>query len=154
MAQTLTLDAGTSLNGHGTVQACSTINTTNVQASGGTLSFLGGVTGNGQMGIDAASTLSLGGGVGAGQATIFESTTSKLVLGAPSSFAGTIYDFMKGDKIDLASVVAQSLTYASQTLTVHETGGASLALNFAGAYAQNSFGMTTDGHGGTVITHS
>ena len=75
------------------------------------------------------------GSVAAGQETIFSSATSKRVLGNPASFAG-------------------SLTYSGQTLTVHESGGASVALRFAGPYTQSSFGMTSDGHSGTFITRT
>jgi T5SS/PEP-CTERM-associated repeat protein len=154
VAKTLTLDAAQLLSGYGTVEASSTINSATVQANGGTLSFIGGVVGSGEFEIEAASTLNLGGSVSAGQDAIFESATSKLVLGAPGSFAGTIDDFIQGDRIDLSKVLGKSLTYSGQTLTVHESGGASLSLNFSGTYAQSSFGMTGDGHGGTVITHS
>jgi T5SS/PEP-CTERM-associated repeat protein len=154
VSKTLTLDAGQALGGHGTVQASSTINSTTVQAGGGTLSFIGGVTGTGKLEIDVGATLSLGSSVGSGQETIFESATSKLVLGAPASFAGTIYDFIKGDTIDLSKIIASSLTYSGQTLTVHESSGASLALKFFGTYTQSSFGMTSDGHSGTFITHT
>ena len=55
----------------------------------------------------------------------------------------------------MVSLFAQvSLTYSGQTLTVHESGGASLGLKFAGTYSQSSFGMTSDGHSGTFITHT
>jgi fibronectin-binding autotransporter adhesin len=154
VAKTLTLDAGQLLSGYGTVQASSIINSATVQASAGTLSFIGGVTGSGKLEIEAASTLSLGGRVGSGQETIFEAAAGKLVLTNPTSFAGTIDNFSKGNKIDLSAVVAGSLTYRGQTLTVHESGGAALSLKFSGTYTQCSFGMTSDGHGGTFITHT
>ncbi len=153
-SKTLQVDTGQLLTGYGTVNASSLINASTVQASGGTLSFIGGITGTGKVEIETASTLSLSGSVSSGQQIVFEAATSKLVLGTPTSFASTIYDFIKGDTIDLSKVVATSLTYSGQTLTVHESGGASLALKFSGSYAQSSFGMTSDGHSGTIITHT
>ncbi len=115
------------------------------------MNFIGGIKGVGKLEIEAGATLSLG----SGQEGIFEAATGQLVLGAPASFARTIYDFVKGDTIDLSKIIAGSLTYSGQTLTVHESGGASLALKFSGSYAQSSFGApSSDGHGGTLITHS
>jgi T5SS/PEP-CTERM-associated repeat protein len=153
-AKLLGLDARQLLSGDGTVVASSIINSATVQASGGTLSFMGSITGTGQVQIDAASTLSLGSGVSSGQEITFESATSKLALADPPAFAGTIAGFNKGDTIDLSKVVGISLTYSGDVLTVHESGGAVLALKFSGAYTQSSFGMTSDGHSGTFITHT
>ena len=154
VTKTLTVDAAQLIKGYGTVAASGIINAATVQSNGGTLSFIGGITGTGKFQILAGSTLSLGSSVAAGQEAIFESATSKLVLGTPASFAGTLDAFVKGDTIDLSSVIASSLTYSGQTLTVHESGGAALALKFAGTYTQSSFGMTSDGHSGTFITHT
>ena len=151
---TLSLAAGQSLSGHGTAEAFGIINAATVQASGGTLNFIGGITGAGTLEIGAGSTLSLSGSASSGQETKFEAATGRLVLGAPASFASTIFDFIKGDTIDLSKVVAKSLGYSGHTLTVHESGGAALSLTFSGAYSHSSFAMTSDGNGGTVITHS
>ena len=153
-AGTLTLAAGQSLSGHGTAEAFGIINAATVQASGGTLNLIGGITGAGTLEIDAGSTLSLSGSASSGQETKFEAATGRLVLGTPASFHSTIYDFIKGDTIDLSKVIAKSLAYSGHTLTVHESRGAALSLTFSGAYSQSSFGMTADGHGGTLITHS
>ena len=153
-AGTLTLATGQSLSGHGTAEAFGIINAATVQASGGTLNLIGGITGAGTLEIDAGSTLSLSGSASSGQEMKFEAATGRLVLGTPASFHSTIYDFIKGDTIDLSKVIAKSLAYSGHTLTVHESGGAALSLTFSGAYSQSSFGMTADGHGGTLITHS
>jgi hypothetical protein len=57
--------------------------------------------------------------------------------------------------IDLASVVATSLTFSGKTLTVHESGEASFGLLFAGANTSASFvAPVSDGHGGTLIHHT
>ena len=154
VSKALTLDSGQLMIGYGTVRTSGLINSGTVDAIGGTLNFIGGVTGSGLLEIDPASTLSLGGSVSSGQDIIFETATSKLVLGAPASFAGNIYGFLKGNTIDLSKIIASSLTYSGQTLTVHESGGAVLALKFVGTYTQSSFGMTSDGHSGTFITHT
>jgi hypothetical protein len=124
-------------------------------AAGGTLSFIGGVTGAGSLDIASAATLSLSGSVSSGQRVAFEAAAGQLKLGLPAQFSGSIYDFVKGDTIDLASIAASSLTFSGHALTVHESGGATFALNFAGTYTQANFGApVSDGHGGTLITHS
>ena len=71
-AGTLTLAAGQSLSGHGTAEAFGIINAATVQASGGTLNFIGGITGAGTLEIGAGSTLSLSGSASSGQETKFE----------------------------------------------------------------------------------
>ena len=154
VAQTLTVYEGQLLSGFGTIQAASLINASTVYAGGGTLSFIGGITGTGRFEIEAASTLSLSGSVGSGQEMVFYGADGNLVLGTPASFAGVIDNFTNGDTIDLSQVIAGSLSYSGQTLTVHETSGASLGLTFSGAYAQSSFALAADGHGGTLIKHS
>ena len=156
VSQTLTIDAGQTITDYGTVETSSLINSGTVAAYGGTLSFIGGITGTGNFEIYGGATLSLDSSVGSGQNTIFESATSSssLVLGDPESFDGTIYDFIKGDTIDLSHVVARGLYYGGNTLTVYEGGGARIALVFSGDYVQSNFGLTSDGHNGTLITHA
>jgi hypothetical protein len=150
----LTIDAGQSTSGYGTVQGGSIINAGTVQASGGTLSFAGGVTGTGLFQVLSGATLSLGDTVGFGQKVQFTAASGNVTLGTAANFYGTLYNFVKGDTVDLSGVAATSLTYSGQTLTVHESGGASLALRFGGTYTQANFAMASDGHGGTSITHT
>jgi T5SS/PEP-CTERM-associated repeat protein len=151
----LTIDALQRVTGFGTLQASGFINQGTAVATGGTLSFIGGLTGTGSLDIASAATLSLSGSVSSGQSAVFEAATGQLKLGLPTKFSGSIYDFIKGDKIDLASIAASSLTFSGHTLTVHETGGASFGLTFAGTYTQASFSVPlSDGHGGTLITHT
>jgi len=121
VSKTLTVDSGQLMVGQGTVQTSGLINSSTLYASGGTLSFIGGITGTGKLEIETASTLSLGSSVGSGQEVVFQTATSKLILGAPGAFAGNIYGFVKGDTIDLSKIIASSLTYTGQTLTLHET---------------------------------
>jgi T5SS/PEP-CTERM-associated repeat protein len=151
----LTIDAAQRVAGFGTLSASGLINNGTVVANGGTLTFIGGMTGSGTLGIAAGATLSLSSSVATGQKTVFEATTGDLKLGAPAQFTGSIYDFVKGDTIDLTSTLASSLTFSGHTLTVHESGGGTFGLTFAGSYTQASFGAPqSDGHGGTLITHT
>jgi fibronectin-binding autotransporter adhesin len=151
----LTIDALQRVTGFGTLQAAGFTNQGTVVANGGTLSFIGGMTGTGSLDIATGATLSLTGSVSSGQRAVFEAATGQLKLGLPAQFSGSIYDFVKGDTIDLASIAASSLTFSGHILTVHESGGATFGLTFGGSYTQASFAApVSDGHGGTLIAHS
>jgi fibronectin-binding autotransporter adhesin len=154
VTKTLSIDAGQSISGFGTVQTGGLINAGAVQASGGTMTFAGSVTGTGVLQISNGATLSLDGAVGSGQKLAFNAASENVILGSAATFAGVVAGFISGDKIDLSSIVASSLSYSGQTLTVHESGGASIALKFAGAYTLANFANASDGHGGTFITHT
>jgi fibronectin-binding autotransporter adhesin len=152
---TLTVASAQAVSGAGTVQDSQLINSGTVLAKGGMLSLLGGASGAGHFLVGAGSTLAFEGSVASGSHVSFSDATGTLALGAPAAFAGVIGDFVAGDTIDLAGVTAGSLSYAGQRLTVHETGGGSLALQFAGSYTGASFAApASDGHGGTLITHA
>jgi hypothetical protein len=73
----------------------------------------------------------------------------------PTEFGAHIVDFVKGDVIDLVGIATKSLSFSGHTLTVHETNGSSLGLTFGGTYSSGSFAAPgSDGHGGTLITHT
>jgi T5SS/PEP-CTERM-associated repeat protein len=151
----LSLTYGGQIAGRGTVQAARLSNAGTIASSAGTLSFIGNISGTGQMQVGAASTLRLQGAVAAGSKAVFEAATGTLQLAAPAGFAGSIADFVKGDVIDLSGIVASSLTYSGQKLTVHESNGSTLGLLFSAAYTSASFAPpASDGHGGTLITHA
>jgi hypothetical protein len=145
------------------------INAGTVNGTAGTLTFLGAVTnggtidamsgltsikttvaGTGTLAIGSAGTLSLLLGAGSGQVVDFAATTGLLDLTKPLDFTGVISGFGGSDRIDLLGTPETSFTYANNLLTV-KNGTATVAnLQFTGA--SNSFSLTSDGHGGTLIT--
>jgi T5SS/PEP-CTERM-associated repeat protein len=152
---TLTLDAGQTLSGNGTVQAGSIVNDATVVASGGRMTFIGDIGGSGTLAIAGNASLSLDGGAASGQAAVFEAAGHGLLdLADPATFAGHIAGFAATDQIDLEHVAATGLSYAGQTLTVAESGGNSVQLKFSGSYSASSFAFAQDGQGGTLITHT
>ena len=153
--RTLTVDGGQAVSGSGTVKAASLINAGTIGSGGGTLSFIGKISGAGTLAVGATSSLSLSGAVGSGQTALFQAATGTLALVAPTQFAAAIEDFVHGDTIDLSGIVATRLSFAGHKLTVHESNGSSLGLIFSGAYSQASFAApASDQHGGTLITHT
>jgi hypothetical protein len=140
-----------------------------VSATAGTLAFIGSVnntgtidavsalvtiktdvSGAGTLDVGATGTLSLLAGAGSGQVVDFLSGTGLLDLTKPLAFAGTISGFGAGDKIDLLNTVETTYTYANNILTVKDGSATVANLHFAGS--SNSFSLTSDMHGGTLIT--
>jgi hypothetical protein len=136
---------------HGGNAIGSTVVSTLELASGpaaGTIANLATFVDFGQIQIDSGATWSLGGTIAAGQTAFFAGTGSKLILGTPGGEAGVIASFVAGNTIELAGLSdASSLSWNGNTLTVHETGGATVPLifdapNTAIAFAVN--GTATD----------
>jgi T5SS/PEP-CTERM-associated repeat protein len=77
----------------------------NIEASGGTLTIQGNVTGSGMLVVDPNSALELAGQVAAGIAVNFESGgPGTLVLDDPADFSGTIDNITVGDQIILPNI--------------------------------------------------
>jgi hypothetical protein len=123
----------------------------------------GAVSGTGDFSL-STSTLEFAHGVSNGETVTFASPAGyadHLILGSPSSFAGTIDDFATaGD-----SVTAKGFAEAQTMLTYTQIGadscswtltqGAQTAvLNFAGAaYAQSDFSISSSANGAVLIKH-
>jgi hypothetical protein len=151
----VTIDAGGTLDGHGTVLGA-VANAGTIDASGGTLSITQGVTGTGAAEIENNATLSFGANVAAGQTVTFEGAKGTLALGNAGGFAGTIAGFAPGNAIDLINTTASAVTYnaGADTLTVKNKGTVIATLQLSGSYTGDTFGLAPDGKGGTEITVS
>jgi hypothetical protein len=94
------------------------------------------------------------------QQVTFAAATGTLDLDNSSSFSGQISGFGGGDQIDLSDIffgASTTLAYSAQgndlgtTLTVSDgTDTANLVL--FGQYLSSDFALSSDGHGGTLIT--
>ena len=94
------------------------------------------------------------------QQVTFAAATGTLALDNSSSFSGQISGFGGGDQIDLSDIfsgASTTLAYSAQgndlgtTLTVSDgTDTANLVL--FGQYLASDFAISSDGHGGTLIT--
>ena len=149
----IALDAGGTVNGHGAVLGA-LANAGTIDASGGTLSISQSVTGTGAAEIENSATLSFGANVSSGQTVTFEGAAGTLALGNASGFAGTIAGFAPGNAIDLINTKASAVTYnaGADTLTVKNNGTVIATLHFSGSYTGDTFGLASDGNGGTDIT--
>ena len=146
--------AGTKVSGFGTMSAAAIYNSGVLDASGGTLRFIGPISQTGAAHIEAGATLQLDGSVGSGQTVTFESATGSLALGDAGGFAGVIAGFAQGDTIDLLGVAATKLSFRGGTLTVFNGNAHVAALSFGGHHIAGDFKLASDGQGGSTITYS
>jgi hypothetical protein len=119
----------------------------------------GTIAGDGTAGIGVTltapgSTLSNAGTVtGASGAAVALNGGNELVIVSPSAvFGGAITGFAISDTIDMASVVANSDTYASGVLTLFNSGTVTATLAVTTPLASPLFMLGTDGAGGTLVT--
>lgn len=71
---------------------------------------------------------------------------------SPLDFLSILNGFGSGDQIDLLGQKASSLSFFNDTLTVVGQAGAIAHLAFTGSYSQTDFTLSSDGHGGSLIT--
>ena len=83
----------------------------------------------------------------------FAGSSGTLLLENPSTFSGTISNFVAGDTIDLVGVSATGATLntSGTTLNVELNGGGTLALNVASVQSNQGFAAISDGAGGSDI---
>lgn len=171
--------AGSSFTNNGSVTHTGTgtsdvtaafVNDGGVTVGSGGMSFLGGLTNAGvitehsaQLAIAHAitgtgkidllgGTVQLGAGADAHQTVDFLTGSALLKLVGAGSFAGTIADFGTGDKIDLLNTAATSLHFSGGVLSV-DNGSVGVAhLHFSGSYTNSNFALSSDGHGGSMIS--
>jgi hypothetical protein len=154
-AQTLTIDSGGQLAGHGDVTSA-VENDGVIRAGmggstdiGGTLVLSGAVTGSGRLEVGpsgpAGSVLEIADPTS--QNVIFDGVGT-LVLDQPSTFTGAIGTVGTADAINLAGVALGSITNVSYignskggTLSLQQAGGA-LTFQFLGSHALGDFDIT------------
>jgi len=148
--KTAFLNTGEASVGSGTLAFLGGVaNLGTIDASGGVLSILTTVAGFGTLGIGAAGTLLLQSGTGSGQIVDFLAAEGLLELDKPTEFTGTITGFSGADRIDLLGTAETLYTYAGNMLTVTDGSKTVASLTFAGS--SNSFSLTGDTRGGTLI---
>jgi hypothetical protein len=151
----LTIDAGGTLNGFGTVTAHAT-NDGTVTANSGLLDLTSAVTGTGTMVIGAGATLEFGTSAPSSQLVTFAAATGELLLNAPTLVAVGVSGFVLGDTIDLHDFVETGDSYNVSTGVLTMTGKVgggtgSVALTFLGSYTQGNFTFASDNAGGTLL---
>jgi hypothetical protein len=133
------------------------INSAAVSIGSGKMDFLSSVGGTGTIGIASGATAALLHGAAATQHLNFQvatgqATTGELDLGKPATFLGTIAGFGSMDKTDLLSTPATTLAFAGGKLTVDNGTTVVATLAFSGVYSNSTFALSSDGHGGSLIT--
>jgi hypothetical protein len=125
------------------------VNSGLIEAQGGTLSIQGSVLGAGTLLIEAGATLDLPRAVSAGQTVSFASNKGTLRLGQPSSFAGTIAQFVGGDVVDLPGRALTSIAISGGDLVM--TTAAHVFRLAAATPLAGALEAGRDGHGGATV---
>ena len=149
----LTVPSGGTVEGFGTIAAALTNNGL-VEASGGTLTLSGALSGTGTIEIAAnGSTAEIGGATPSTQTVLFGKPIHEtLKLDDPSGFAGTISHWGLADTIDLAKTDAVSATITGDTLAIGLSGGGTLDYKLANPPTGMRIVLSSDNAGGTDLT--
>jgi T5SS/PEP-CTERM-associated repeat protein len=148
------IDNGGSVGGMGSIDG-DVSNNGVLYSAGGALQISGAVTGTGQLTVEAAAGLELGGTVGTGETVSFDGSGATLTLDDPLDFTAAITGIEADDVIDLTNIIASSVTYDGTHLTVTQTDGGptvSLALSSNLADAGQFNVATSGGLSGETIT--
>jgi fibronectin-binding autotransporter adhesin len=148
-AGSLTVAAGGIVSGTGAVSG-SIVDQGIVEATGGTFTITGGLSGIGVAEIGSGSTLIENAGVTTSTLS-FLSGTGTLELSQPASFASIIAGFDTTDTIDLLNTVVTGDSFVNNTLTLTGASGTIGTFLFTGNYTGDTFSFGSDGHGGTNI---
>jgi hypothetical protein len=119
---------------------------------GPNLDIAGPVTGAGTLQIDTGCVLELGGSVSAGQTVLFTATGQTLRLDSPSTFAGTVSNFVSGDAIDVAGSPINTVAISAGTLVLG-TGYGVFKLD-ATTPLGGEVAVGADHHGGDLVTYT
>ncbi len=115
----------------------------------------------GDIAIQGGTQFDLDGRLGFGGTVTFKAATGTLQIEQASMFDGTISSFDAHDQIDLADISfgpTTTLGYSANfgntggTLTVDDQGFHSANLALLGNYTAGSFAVSSDGHGGTLVS--
>ncbi len=149
----LYLSGGSEITGSGTISAATIDNAGLLVASGGTLVVSGPIIDTGTAQIRSGATLQLLGSAASGQTITFGNGGDTLSLADVAGVAGHIVDFGTGDAIDLLNTTATTLTYAGGGLTIDNGTKKVAKLEIKGKYTTANFKLTSDNHGGSLITY-
>lgn len=153
-AKTITLTAGATLAGLGSVKgAVADAGTVNATGSG-TLAISGALSGKGSLQIGNNATTSVGGKLTVAAVNFAAGGTETLALASPAGATSVISGFAHGDVIDLTKTAATALSYSGNTssgvLTVKNGTTVVATFNFSGNYTTASFALAPLGSGVTI----
>jgi hypothetical protein len=129
-----------------------------IAAVGGNLTITGAVTGSGAVRMSGKGVVEIDGAL-AETVVMAAGATGTLVLGDVAGFTGRVKGLSttSANSIDLKGVVADGFRYFGSAvlgrLTLTEGGVTVATLKLVGDYTSSGFTLTSDGAGGTIITH-
>ncbi len=147
------LEITAKINGYGVVSAAAIVNDGTLTARGGTLQVIGPETGAGIDAIAKGATLELDGSVAAQARMVFQSGANTLSLKDAGAMDGLISGFGTGEKIDLLGDASNGMSFAHDILTIDNGNTVEAMLRFSGSYTAANFGLSSDGHGGSLVSY-
>jgi hypothetical protein len=134
------------------------VNTGTLEANAGTLIVDSPVTGGGNA-VIAGGTIEFT-GASDNNVSFIGNGTDVLALDHSQAFTGHISGFGGSDQIDLGDVAFSAATSLAYAANASDSGGAltvgdgsdAATIALIGGYAASFFAMSSDGHGGTLIT--
>lgn len=113
--------------------------------------------GGGTTEVEAGGSVSIAGSVSDSQTFVFGDDRGTLKLSNLAGFKARVEVAERGDRIELANVQAQSVSYDSGTLTLEGANGqpvGQLAVTDPNRFGAQDFTLSSDGQGGTRITYT
>jgi hypothetical protein len=131
-----------------------------VWANGGDVTIAGNLTGSGSVEISGTATLELG-AAAANNVAIDATATGFLIFDHTIDFSGQISGLNADDRIDMRDLAFGAGTVMSYVdnggaggvLTISD-GDHSVQLSLLGAHQLSDFSLSSDGHGGSLLTNT
>ena len=137
------------------------VDTGSIRVASGDLAFIGTLSGAGTLGISSGGTLELGTSNTITTGVSFGTGGGVLSLDTPATFASTIVGFAAGDEIELQGFAFAHLTptfaggaTSGKAVTLTETNGQSITLNFSTTQSLSSLTIFEGPHGGLALVHT
>lgn len=112
----------------------------------------GTIDGTGTLSVGRGADLRLEGAVSIASLLFAPGGHATLSLDVPTQLTSTISGFGSGDKVDLASINAASLSYSKGTLTLFDAGHNIVdTLGFAGSYTNADFALQSVSNGTDLL---
>ncbi len=157
---TMTVESGGTLSagGAGLTTIAATVNNNGaIHISHGEMQFLGPLEGTGSISLAAGGVLDIDSNVLTQNTITFGAGGGLLYLQNANDFTGKIAGFATGDAVELngfAFVGASIQTVSGDSVTISESSGPSITLNFTTAQTQGSLFLGVGEHGGLALIHS
>jgi fibronectin-binding autotransporter adhesin len=135
------------------------VDTGTIQISHGQMTFLGPLSGKGEVTLSAGGILALDNTATTSTGVTFGTGGGLLYLQDPAAYTGTLGGFATGDSVELNGFAFQSngtlttFSVSGDQVTITEANGPSETLNFSSAQSTTTLMLGIGPHGGVALIH-